>query len=269
VHPEILRWGMLNITSYGLMLAIAFLAGTWVALRESRRLGLDEDRVVTVILVALVAAILGARALYVAEHVREFRGTYLSVLALWQGGLTLYGGIVAGTVAGLFAARRAGLPMWVTADALTPSLALGTMFGRVGCFLNGCCYGRPTRLPWGVVFPPDSFAGLEFGPVPVHPSQLYFAAAGLVLFLLAWVVRRRGWVPGVLFWGMVAVMALVRIPLDLTRVYEAEAIVADLGAVSVTESQVTSVAILLFALLMIARLRREARPAAAAGALRS
>ena len=109
MHPEILHWGVLRITSYGLMLAIAFLVGTWLALRESRRLGLDEDRVVTVILVALVAGVVGARALYVAEHLRDFRGTYLSVLALWQGGLTLYGGIVAGTVAGLFVARRTEL----------------------------------------------------------------------------------------------------------------------------------------------------------------
>jgi phosphatidylglycerol:prolipoprotein diacylglycerol transferase len=268
VHPEILHWGVLRITSYGLMLAIAFLAGTWLALRESRRLGLDEDPIVVVILVALAGAVVGARALYVAEHLRDFRGSYLSVLALWQGGLTLYGGIVAGTVAGLFVARRMGLPTWVTADALAPSLALGTVFGRVGCFLNGCCYGHPTRLPWGVVFPADSFAGLEFGPVPVHPAQLYFAAAGLALFLLVWAVRRRVRVPGVLFWSLVALLALVRIPLDLTRVYEAEAVVVEFGVVRISESQVTSAALLLFALLMIARLRRESHPAAAPSAPR-
>jgi phosphatidylglycerol:prolipoprotein diacylglycerol transferase len=266
VHPEILHWGVLRITSYGLMLAIAFLVGTWLALREARRLDLDEDAVVVVILAALVGAVVGARALYVAEHLQDFRGSYLSVLALWQGGLTLYGGIVAGTVAGLFVARRSGLPMWVTADALSPSLALGMVFGRTGCFLNGCCYGHPTRLPWGVVFPPDSFAGLEFGLVPVHPSQLYFAAAGLVLFVGIWIARRRVRVPGVLFWSLVALLALVRIPLDLTRVYEPQAVVFDLGTVPISESQVTSVALLLFALLMIARLRREARPPAAPAA---
>jgi phosphatidylglycerol:prolipoprotein diacylglycerol transferase len=263
VHPDILRWGVLHITSYGLMLAVAFLVGTWLGLREARRLGLDEDGVVTVILVALAAAILGARGLYVLEHLSDFRGSYLSALALWQGGLTLYGGVVAGAFAGLVAARRSGLPRWVTADALTPSLALGMVFGRVGCFLNGCCYGHPTKLPWGVVFPPDSFASLEFGPVPVHPSQLYFSAAGLALFLLAWWCRRRQWVPGVLFWGFLALFALVRIPLDLTRVYEPGAIVVDAGNLRITESQLTSAALAFFALLMITRLRREARQDAA------
>jgi len=263
VHPEILHWGVLRIASYGLMLAIAFLVGTWLALREARRLGLDEDQVVTVILVALVGGVVGARALYVAEHLRDFRGSYLSVLSLWQGGLTLYGGIAAGTVAGLFVARRTGLPVWLPADALAPSLVLGTVFGRVGCFLNGCCYGHPTQMPWGVVFPPDSFAGLEFGPVPVHPAQLYFSAAGLVVFLLGYALRRRVRVPGVLLWSLIALLALVRIPLDLTRAYEAEAMVVELGVVRISESQVTSTALLLFALLMIARLRRLSRPAAA------
>jgi phosphatidylglycerol---prolipoprotein diacylglyceryl transferase len=258
VHPELLHWGFLHIRSYGVMLAVAFLVGTTIALREARRLRLDEDKVVSVILLALVAGVLGARGLYVIEHVEEFRQEWGSALALWQGGLTLYGGIVAGTFVGLLAARRLGLSMWLVADALTPSLALGTAFGRVGCFLNGCCYGRPTRLPWGVVFPPDSFAGLEFGTTPVHPAQLYFALAGLALSLLAWVLRRALAPPGVLFWTIIGLFALVRIPLDFTRAYEIESRILEIGGLSITESQVTSLLIALFAGLMIVRLRRGA-----------
>lgn len=278
MHPEIVHWGFLHIRSYGLMLAIAFLVGTWLALRECRRRGLDEDRMVTVILIALVAGVLGARMLYVFEHVAEFRREWGSVLALWQGGLTLYGGVVAGTLAGLVAARRLGLPMWETADVLTPPIALGTMFGRVGCFLNGCCYGRPTTLPWGVEFPSDSFAGLEFGNATLHPSQLYFAFAGLVLFALTSVLQRRLRPPGTLFWLFILLFALIRVPLDLTRAYASDAILMRIAGVPVTESQITSVAIALFALLMLLRLRRagvtrvapapashDAAPPAAAG----
>ena len=258
MHPEIAHWGFVHVRSYGVMMVVAFLVGIWIALREARRLRLDEDKLVAVIFIALVSAVLGARALYVVEHVDEFRQQWFGLLALWQGGLTLYGGIVAGTVAGLLAARQAGLPMWVVADALTPSIALGTAFGRVGCFLNGCCYGRPTHLPWGVVFPPDSFAGLEFGTTPVHPAQLYAAGTGLFLFLLTWGLRRHLTPPGTLFWLFIALFALIRIPLDFTRAYEAEARVLDLGRVSITESQLTSVALALFAALMIVRLRRPA-----------
>ena len=257
MHPEILHWGWIHVRSYGLMLAVAFLVGTAIALREARRLALDEDKLVTVILLVLVASVLGARALYVFEHVDEFRHSWGGVLAVWQGGLTLYGGIVAGVITGLLAARRMGLPMWTVADALTPSVALGTAFGRVGCYLNGCCYGRPTDLPWGVTFPPDSFAGLEFGNARIHPAQLYFALAGVVLFLVTWALRKRIVVPGVLFWTFMVLFSLVRIPLDLTRAYEPEAVMLRAGAVAITESQIESVCIALFALLMIVRRRRE------------
>ncbi|TMQ72919.1 MAG: prolipoprotein diacylglyceryl transferase [Candidatus Eisenbacteria bacterium] len=177
---------------------------------------------------------------------------------MWQGGLTLYGGVVAGTVAGLIAARQLTMPMWMVADAVTPAIALGTMFGRVGCFLNGCCYGVPTHLPWGVVFPPDSFAGLEFGNAPVHPSQLYFALAGLALFGVTWALRKRLKVPGTLFWLFLALFALVRIPLDATRAYEPEATVLSLRGLEIKESQITSLALALFSVLMVLRLRRMA-----------
>jgi phosphatidylglycerol---prolipoprotein diacylglyceryl transferase len=258
VYPELAHWGFIHIRTYGLMLALAFLIGTWLGMREAKRLGLDEDRLVNVILIVLIASVLGARALYVLEHIQEFRREWGSVIALWQGGLTLYGGIIAGTVAGLLAAQRFGLPMWTVADALAPSLAIGTAFGRVGCFLNGCCYGRPTRLPWGVHFPPDSFAGLEFGNAAVHPSQLYFAAAGTILFAILMGLRRRLTVPGVLFWTFIVLFGLVRIPLDMTRSYEPEAVVFHLSSFDVTESQLSSLALVLFGSLMILRLRRAA-----------
>jgi phosphatidylglycerol:prolipoprotein diacylglycerol transferase len=257
MHPELFHWGFLHIRSYGLMLALAFLIGTWLGLREARRLSLDEDKLVNVILIVLVASVLGARALYVMEHVQEFRREWGSVLALWQGGLTLYGGIVAGTVAGLAAARQFGLPMWSVADALTPSLALGAAIGRIGCFLNGCCYGRPTTLPWGVTFPPDSYAGLEFGNARVHPSQLYLAGGGLLLFLLTWRLRRGVKVPGTLFWLFISLFALIRIPIDFTRAYEPESTLVRFHSLGITESQLTSLAIALFGLLMSVRLRRE------------
>lgn len=257
MYPEIAQWGFLHIRTYGVMLAVAFLVGTWIALREARRLSIDEDKLINVILIVLVASVLGARALYVMEHVQEFRREWGSAVALWQGGLTLYGGIVAGTVAGLMAARAFRLPMWTVADALTPSLALGTGLGRIGCYLNGCCYGRPTRMPWGVHFPPDSFAGLEFGNAAVHPSQLYFAAAGLILFAVTWSLRKRTSVPGTLFWTFIVLFALVRIPLDMTRAYEPEATVLRLPF-EVTESQLSSLALALFGVLMILRLRRSA-----------
>jgi len=261
MYPEIGHWGFIHLRSYGLMLAIAFLVGTWLGLREARRHGLDEDRFLTVVLVTLVASVFGARLLYVLEHLDDYRRHWSSVLALWQGGLTLYGGIVAGTVVGLWMSKRQQLPPWRVADALAPSIALGTAFGRVGCFLNGCCYGRPTHLPWGVVYPPDTYPGLEFGNTPIHPSQLYFSLDGLLLFALLWSLRKRITVPGQLFWLFVTLYALTRIPLDFTRAYEPSSVVAHLGSLDVTESQVMSLVLALFAMLMMLRLKRRASAA--------
>jgi hypothetical protein len=175
VHPDIVSWGILHIRSYGLMMAIAFLFGTWLALKEARRLGLDEDKLISVILVVLVSSIVGARALYVLEHVQAFRREWVSVVAVWEGGLTLYGGVVAGTIGGLLMARHLGLPMWRVADAVTPSFATHDVRPR-RLFPHGCV---PTRCPGGH-FPADSFAGLEFSNTAVHPRNL-LALAGLVL----------------------------------------------------------------------------------------
>ena len=142
MFPELFQLGPIHLHSYGAMMAIAFLVGTSLGLREAKRLGLDEDKLVNVILVTLVAAILGARALYVMEHLQQFRREWGSVVALWQGGLTLYGGIVAGTFAGLVTAKRLGLPRWLVADALAPSLAL-----EPGPRFAGCACWPPVCLP--------------------------------------------------------------------------------------------------------------------------
>ena len=256
--PEIFHWGILHIRSYGLMLATAFLVGTWLGLEEARRRNLDPDHLVTVVLATLVSSVIGARLLYVAEHLDEFRTQWGNLFAVWQGGLTLYGGIVAGTAAGLWMARRLHMPMWGVADALAPSMALGTMFGRIGCFLNGCCYGRPTRMPWGIVYPPDSFPGLEFGSVPIHPAQLYNALFGLGLFAVLWGVRKRVKVPGTLFWTCLIAFALGRIGLDTFRAYEPGAQLLSLGRIPITESQLTSLALALFSTLMLFRVRAAA-----------
>jgi len=108
MHPEIAHWGFVHVRSYGVMMVVAFLVGTWIALREARRLRLDEDKLVAVIFIALVSAVLGARALYVVEHVDEFRQQWFGLLALWQGGLTLYGGSWPARLPGCWRRARPG-----------------------------------------------------------------------------------------------------------------------------------------------------------------
>jgi len=247
--PELFHFGPFHLRSFGVMLALAFLLGTWIALKDARRRGLDESSVLNLVLVILVASIVGARGMYVVTHLAEFAGRPLAALAIWEGGLTLYGGLVLGTLAGFAFMARVGLPLGTTADALTPGVALGAGIARIGCFLNGCCYGLPSSLPWAVRFPAGSPPDLQFPGQALHPSQLYNSLAGLVLFGVVLWLRPRVKSPGRLWWTFVVLFLLVRIPIDATRYYEPSAYVWTSPLGPVTDSNAIGLAFLLIALV--------------------
>ena len=269
MFPEILAIGPFHLRSFGILLATAFLVGTWISLGEARRRGIDETKLVNLVLVILVASIVGARGFYVATHPGEMAGDPLAFFRLWEGGLTLIGGFVAGTIAGFAYMRYAGLPLGVTADTVTPAVALGVAIARVGCFLNGCCFGRPCDLPWGVHFPHGSPPDLVYPGMAVHPSQLYNALAFFVLFLVTLWLRPRLKGDGQLWWLFVILFALVRFPIDATRHYEASAYVVRWSGGGLTDSELIGAGQILVATFFFVRAGRTARrapgPAAATG----
>jgi phosphatidylglycerol:prolipoprotein diacylglycerol transferase len=196
--PVLFRLGPIDITSFGAMVALGALVGLWVFRRELTRAGLP-DAALDAAIFGLLGGLIGAKLLYVFEHLDE--SSFFSLL-LDRGGMSWFGGFVGGLVAGYWTIRRHGWPMVPVLAAATPALAIGQMLGRVGCFLVGDDYGRPTTLPWGVSFP----RGLPPTDVPVHPTQLYEAA---FLALLAWILirwRRRG-VPDLTVLGRYFVLA--------------------------------------------------------------
>jgi phosphatidylglycerol:prolipoprotein diacylglycerol transferase len=260
MFPEIFHFGPLHLRSFGVMLAAAFLVGTWLALKEARRRGLDESKLINLVLVILVSSILGARGMYVLTHLEEYRSHPLMAFALWEGGLTLYGGLALGTIAGFAYMRRAGMPMGVTADVLTPSVALGVAIARIGCFLNGCCFGVPGHAYWCMRFPPGSPPDAIFPGERLHPSQLYNVLAAFVLFLLLLWLRRRLKAPGQLWWTFLALFMLVRIPIDATRYYEPSAYVWNGPFGRVTDSGVIGGAIFVVSVVMWFLAGRAARP---------
>ena len=181
VYPTLFRIGGFEVTSFGAMVALGALAGLWVLRRETRARGLPDDGT-EVAVWALGAGLLGAKLLFVAEHAgRES----LAGLLFDRGGLSWFGGLAGGILVGLLAARRRRLPLVSLLAAAAPALAVGQAIGRVGCFLVGDDYGRPTSLPWGVAFP----RGLPPTLDRVHPTQLYEAV--LLVGLAALLVRRR------------------------------------------------------------------------------
>lgn len=184
--------GPLTIRWYGVMMAIAFIAGLWTASRRGLREGIAAEKILDIGPWLIVGTIIGARTLHVVTYWREeFAGRpFWEVFAVWNGGLVFYGGLMGASLAGILYARYKQIALWKLADVLAPSIPLGYVFGRIGCFLNGCCYGRACSLPWAVSYPPGN---LNQAPTyPVHPTQLYDSLLSLVLYIgLAWLYRRK------------------------------------------------------------------------------
>jgi phosphatidylglycerol:prolipoprotein diacylglycerol transferase len=260
--PEIFHLGPLHLRSFGLMLALAFLAGTWIALGEARRKGLDESKLLNLVLAILVSSIVGARGMYVLTHLADYRANPGLAFALWEGGLTLYGGFALGTIGGFAYMRHAGMPLGVTADVVTPSVALGVGIARIGCFLNGCCFGLPGTAAWCVRFPAGSPPDAVFPGQALQPSQLYNAFAAFGLFFLALALRDRFKAPGQLWWSFLALFMLVRIPIDATRYYEPSAYVWNGPLGPVTDSNMIGAVIFVISVAMWLLAGRAARRAA-------
>lgn len=186
MYPELVRIGDFPINTYGLLLAVAFLVALYVAARLAERDGLPRERIYDLGLWMLLAAIVGSKILmlWTEPAYREDPWHLFSLDFLRSGGV-FYGGFIAAVLAGYWLVRRYGLPWWKTADAFAPAIALGQAIGRQGCFAAGCCWGKPTALPWGVRFTERAH---ELTGVPtdvyLHPTQLYESLATLVLFLL-------------------------------------------------------------------------------------
>src|SRR5947209_889619 len=146
------------------MIAVAFLAGLWTASRRARREGISSEKIFDAGPWLILGTIVGARAWYVATYWDLVMQTPLFPQAPWteifmvqRGGLVFYGGLIGASLAGILYARRKHIPLWKFADILAPSIALGYVFGRIGCLLNGCCFGRVCELPWAIRFPNQSF----------------------------------------------------------------------------------------------------------------
>jgi phosphatidylglycerol:prolipoprotein diacylglycerol transferase len=263
MYPDLPAIGPIHLHTYGLMLALAFWLGSGWLWREARRRGWDENSIATLSLVLLLVSVIGARLMFVATHLSDYAHDPLGALRVWEGGLTLYGGILLAIPAGILYCRSARLPVWEVADAVAPALALGLALGRVGCFLNGCCYGVPTTLPWGVRFPAHSYAALQFPGRALHPSQLYFTAAELAILGALVALRPRFPRPGQLWWLFVMLDSATRFLIDLTRYYEPSAVLP--GGVDL--SQAISIGLFLLGLVcFLAAGRAPARaPEHAAG----
>jgi phosphatidylglycerol:prolipoprotein diacylglycerol transferase len=235
--------GSFSIHWYGLLLAIGFIVGLWTASRRATRDRIPPEKVFDSGLWLIIGAIVGARMLYVISYWDRLvqdplfpNAPWTEVFMVQRGGLVFYGGLIGATIAGLIYVWKNKLPLWRFADALAPSIALGYLPGRLGCLMNGCCYGRETSMPWAIHFPLDH----ETRGVGVHPTQIYDALLNLGLYFgLAWLHRRKKF-DGQIFASYLICYAITR---SIVEAFRGDYPVRYLGGV-VTPAQLVSVLIL-------------------------
>lgn len=256
VTGALLMWGLpalddgrgVPVRGYGVMLLLAAAAGTWLSIVRGRSAGFDADTILALAMEVFLWGLVGARLFYVIEYRTQFfpPGVGLlealpAVLNIAAGGLVVFGSLPTAALATWRFARRRGLSLLRLADCIAPGLLLGLAIGRVGCFLNGCCFGGPCDLPWAVRFPPDSPPWLDQmargllpaadpahatqpWSLPVHPAQLYAALDAGLLAALAVVYSPLARRDGEVFALVLTLHPLSRILLEAIRIDEPPAL---------------------------------------------
>ncbi len=259
MHPIAFQLGPFTIHWYGVLVALGFLVGLWTASRRAPRAGIAAEKILDLGPWLIIGAILGARTLYVSTywHQQFADKPLVEIFMVWRGGLVFYGGLIGASLACVLYAHRKRLPLWRVADILAPSIALGQGIGRIGCLLNGCCYGRACAWPWAIRFP----AGHDTHPLglpamPVHPTQVYESLLALGLYAaLAWLFRRKKF-DGQVFALFLVGYALLR---SFVELFRGDYPVYYLGG-RVTPAHLVSVVIFVAGLVLLRVLPRLPQP---------
>ena len=216
MFPILFHLGPLTVRTYGAMVAIAFLSSLQLARAAARARRIGEAFLLDLVALLIVTGLLGARLLYILVNLNYFRDHPWESFKVWEGGLVFYGGFLLAALVGVIFTRYRGYAVPEVADCLTPALALGQGIGRWGCFFAGCCYGKPTPLPWGVQFKdPASLAPLG---IQLHPVQIYESVGNLLIAGLLWsLLKRRKDAHGEIFWLYVFLYGVLRFAMETLR----------------------------------------------------
>jgi phosphatidylglycerol:prolipoprotein diacylglycerol transferase len=223
MHPILIDLGVLELPTYGVLLAAAFLLALWMLVKLARGEGIDPEHMTNLWVTVLLAGLIGAKlTLYLVEW-RYYWENPGAILSTWRSAGVYYGGFIAAALTAAFYLRRHGLRVGKVADVVAPALALGQSVGRFGCLAAGCCYGKPATVPWAITF--TNTRAQEITQVPLHqalhPTQVYLSLNALLLcgvLLLLVRVKRRGWLPdGAVFWIYVLLYGVTRFFLETYR----------------------------------------------------
>ena len=210
MHPILLKIGPIELYTYGAFLAVAFLTAIYLATREAERVGLKSDFVADLGIILILSSIVGARLFYILFYDLQYTLEHpTELLRLRQTGLVFYGGLFSGFCAIYVFCRLKRAPFLLVIDTAAPSIAMGQAIGRIGCFMSGCCYGKPTWVFWAVKFPQlDQLR---------HPTQIYESAATFIVFLLLMRFRKHKSRDGQTIWLYAVMYASLRFGLEFLR----------------------------------------------------
>jgi phosphatidylglycerol---prolipoprotein diacylglyceryl transferase len=227
MHPRLLElpwtvphFGTITVYTYGVLLAAAYLLGLQLALKRAKARKLDGTRIMDLGIYIIISALVGAKLLLLVTDFQTFKNNPAELLNLLREGGVFYGGLIVAVTVALWYIRRVGLPLWTTCDVFAPGIALGLVVGRFGCFFAGCCFGKPTSVPWAITFT-DPFAAANVGTplnMPLHPTQLYEAGTNFLILVFLLATERFGRkFAGRTFWLYMLLYAVSRYVIEFYR----------------------------------------------------
>lgn len=221
MRPILIDLGGIEIPSYGVMLAVSFLAALWYVKRKAPGSGISPVVIETLAFYVMLGVVIGGRLLYAVFHWTQYQNDLIGIIRIWEGGMMFFGGFLGGFLLGALYMRKQKISVLRMSDLVAPSLGLGLFFTRIGCFLNGCCFGEPSTLPWAVRFPPECVAGTSpIGTQSLHPAQLYESVFGLALFFFLNNRLGKASRSGTVFAQFLIFYGAFRFGIDLIRYYE-------------------------------------------------
>ncbi len=230
--PKLIQFGSFYIPTYGVLVALGFLAGLGITLRLARRAGLSQDKMTNLAVYCAMAGIVGAKLFMflfdLGDYIRN-PGQILTLETLQAAGV-FHGGFIAALLVAVLYMRRQKLPALATMDVFAPGVAIGQAIGRLGCFAAGCCWGKECDLPWGVRFRSDFAAPVPLGKT-LHPVQLYESAADFVIFAFLYRQFGRNRRPGQIIGFYLVLYSTARFIIEFFREHEQ----ALIGPFSITQ----------------------------------
>jgi phosphatidylglycerol:prolipoprotein diacylglycerol transferase len=220
VYPELFSIGPVTVYAYGVLLAASYLLGLRLAMSRAKSRGLDSNRILDLGIYIIIAALVGAKLLLLVVDFDQFRRSPSDLFSLVRAGGVFYGGLLLAVAVAFWYMARHKMPFWTTTDVFAPAIALGHVTGRLGCLAAGCCYGKPTDVPWSIIFT-NPLAAANVGTplgIPLHPTQIYEAGAELLILGLLLATEKR-WrpFPGRTFWLYMLLYAISRYIIEIYR----------------------------------------------------